>query len=301
MRKLMLQYSEIPDIDTIGPADQEFFLNEYFNKKPVLVKGYLKNSKAATFWDEKYFIDIAGETKVKVTQGYGNDYHDSILSLSDYLKWLIKDEKIDSDQNNPVDREVFYLNHVLHENINKNLINDLDFVPKTFVGDWYLKDWKRMIPIYYGNKNTVTPLHYDALGAHNSFFQIKGRKLFVLIPLEQAKYCYISKQNTISLVDFANPDYDKFPLLKKISPCKAILEGGDLLYIPPYMLHYVKGLELNISTNIEWHTLQSVTNTFSSGFTKRPRHHFWNALFFLGLFCKIPCKLIAPIYRLRFN
>ena len=143
--------------------------------------------------------------------------------------------------------------------------------------------------VYYRNKNTAT-LHYNSLGTHNNFFQIMGRKLFILIPFEQIEYCYIAEKNSISIVNF-----------KKFTQYKKNLEGEDLLYLSLYTLHYVKGLALNISANIEWHTLESVKNTFSSGYIKRLRQNLWNTLSLLGLYCKIPTSLIIPLYRSQFN
>jgi len=284
-------------IDEIRPEDKELFKKEFLSRKPVLIKGCFAKSKIIKLWSTDYFAEKAGDKSVKVTRGYQGNYSDYTFLLREYLEWL----KNDNLTTRTSDQEFFYMCNNTIEMIKPELMQDFDFVPEAFVGEWYLKNWLKIMPIYYGNKNMVTPLHYDPLGSHNSFFQINGSKSFVLIPFKDIEKCYISGKTGTAPVDLENPDYTKFPEFKNITPIKAILDAGDLLYMPPYTLHYVKGETINISMNIEWHSKDSVLNTFTSGYTKRPRHFLWNLLFLFGLWCNIPNSLIALIYKSRFR
>ncbi|MCB9096293.1 MAG: cupin-like domain-containing protein [Arcobacter sp.] len=292
----MFEY-KFKNIEEIKADDTDIFKEEFLYKKPVLVREYFSNSKAAKYWSSDYFVKKVGKKKVKVTKGLHGEYSNSFFELKEYLNWLDKDNLKDRAR----DEEFYYMCNNTLEMIDTTLAYDLNFIPQTFVGEWYLKNWLKIMPIYYGNKNTVTPLHYDPLGSHNSFFQICGRKLFILIPFEQIENCYIPSKSGTSMVDLENPNFLRFPKFKNVTPIKAELNSGDLLYLPPYTLHYVKGEEINISMNIEWHTKKSVLKTFSSGYTKRPRHFFWNFLFLLGLWGNVPNSLITLIYKLRFR
>lgn len=291
-------------IDTINPDDTKTFLEKYLHKKPVLVKGYFKKSNAVKVWNEEYFLSIAGDTKVEVrvnTLGASTAF----MKLKKYIKSLIQDQNIEKKENNPLEEELLYLMNFHIEKFKvtvvKALSRDLNFVLKTFVGKWYIKNWKKYLLIFYGNKNSITPLHYDILGTHNTFFQVKGHKKFIIIPSDQIEYCYITTKNSAySKVNLENPDYKKHPLFKKTTPFQAILEEGDILYMPPYTLHYVKGLDLNISMNIDWHTPKSVTNSFFSRHPKSLRFHYWNTIIFLGVCCGIPNSLLFRFYKSYF-
>lgn len=285
------------DVEEIQANDTDVFNKKFLNKKPVIIRNFFSNCRATKCWTREYFAEKAGKNKVKVTRGKEGKYTDYFFKLEDYLNWLDRD----NSRNRVKDEEFYYMCNNTLEMIDSTLVGDFNFMPKAFVGEWYLKSFIKIMPVYYGNKNMVTPLHYDSLGAHNSFFQIRGRKLFILIPFEQMDNCYISNKNGNSLVDFENPDFFKFPKFKNVTPIKADLNPGDLLYLPPYTLHYVRGKEINISMNIEWHTKQSVLKAFTSGYTKSLRHFFWNFLFILGLWCYVPNSLIIMIYKMRFR
>lgn len=302
-QKNEIQGNVYPHIDIINPDDTKIFLEKYLHKNPVLVKGYFKKSKVVEVWNEEYFLNVAGDTEVEVWQNRSNT---SIMTLKKYIEWLIYDQDIEKKENSSLEKENFYLTnfHIdkMKATVANALSNDLNFTPQTFVGKWYLKNWKRNIFLFYGNKNSVTPLHFDFLGTHNTFFQIKGHKKFVILPSDQIKYCYIDiKKSAFSKIDPVNPDYEKYPLLKNITPFQAVLEEGDMLYMPPFTLHYVKGLDLNISMNIDWHSKQSVINSFLSPYNRNLQPHYLNAIAFLGICCGIPNSLLFRFYKSYYN
>ena len=291
-----------PHIDIIKPNDTEVFTEQYLHKKPVLVKGYFKDSRAVKLWDEKYFLNLAGNTRVEVTKSKGNEYERTSMQLVDYLQWIITDQNRELAPESTLEKENYYLHNFHLETIRADLLNDLDFNLEVFIGKWYLENWKKSLSIFYGNKNIINPLHYDALGAHNTFLQVKGHKKFILIPKDQVAYCYTTIKNSNgSKVDLENLDYQKYPLFAKTTPFEANLEGGDILYVPPYTLHHVKGIDLNISVKVDWHTTQSVINAFFSGQsfpqTKKFRFRYWNTIFFLGVCCGIPNSILFPFFK----
>lgn len=282
-------------IDILHPHDKDTFKEEYFEKKPVLIKDYFKKSKAVQNWNENYFLTKVGNKKIKVNSGGEGKYQKTLMTFGEYIQWLIQDQN--SGKKSDI-KERYYLHNFPLEKAGGDFLEDLNFCPETFVGDWYLEGWKRNLFMFYGNNNSLTPLHFDALGTHNTFFQVKGHKKFILILADQVKYCYMNTDNvTLSKVDPLNPNYTLYPLFEKATPFEAVLESGDLLYMPPYTLHHVLGLDLNISINIDWHTPNSVLNSFLSGRVKSLRCHYWNAIFFLGVYCGVPNSLLFPLYK----
>jgi hypothetical protein len=110
--------------------------------------------------------------------------------------------------------------------------------------------------IWIGGKTTVAA-HYDP--SENIACCIAGRRQFTLFPTEQICNLY-----TVSMVDFDNPDYEKFPRYKEAEDAAytALLEPGDAIYIPYLWWHHVKALDgINALMNYWWSGEQKNSNT----------------------------------------
>ena len=114
------------------------------------------------------------------------------------------------------------------------------------------------VSIWIGNK-TIASCHYDALD--NIACSVVGRRRFSLFPPDQVKNLYPGPLDptpggqVISLVDFNNPDFERFPNFKNaISSAQvAELDPGDALFLPSMWWHHVEGLcDLNILINYWW-------------------------------------------------
>ena len=174
------------------------------------------------------------------------------------------------------------------------LIEEVNPFPKELIPDWYSQNWANYVQFFIGPKDSVTPLHFDTLGTHNLFFQVGGEKEFTLIPPEQKKFCYMNSWRW-SKLDPSKPDLGKFPLSKKITSTSVKVEGGDVLYIPPYTLHHVRSLSDSISFNIDWHTSASAKKGVLSIFKGAPfKNGYYNLMLYVGLGLGIPEKYIYP-------
>jgi hypothetical protein len=105
----------------------------------------------------------------------------------------------------------------------------------------------------------VTPAHFDE--SRNLACVVAGRRRFTLFPPEQVGNLYIGPLGhaptgtPISLVDFAHPDFTRFPRFRAALDAArtAELGPGDAIYIPPLWWHHVASLErYNALVNYWW-------------------------------------------------
>ena len=55
-----------------------------------------------------------------------------------------------------------------------------------------------------------------------------------------------------SQVDVENIDLERFPLLSGVKYEHAVLQAGEMLYIPPKHWHYVRSLDVSFSVSFWW-------------------------------------------------
>ena len=111
-----------------------------------------------------------------------------------------------------------------------------------------------------GEKNNVTPVHYDE--QENLFSQIQGEKRVFLFDPEQFECLYpyptFHPHDRQSQVNLRNPDFDKFPNLANVKGYYTVLKPGDVLYIPMYWWHHVESAsDVTISVTF-WHKTSPV-------------------------------------------
>lgn len=114
------------------------------------------------------------------------------------------------------------------------------------------------VSIWIGGETTAT-CHFDALD--NIACCVAGKRRFTLFPPDQISNLYPGPLEptpggqVISLVDFKNPDFQKFPRFQDalLAAQVADLEPGDALYLPTMWWHNVESLaQYNILVNYWW-------------------------------------------------
>ena len=114
--------------------------------------------------------------------------------------------------------------------------------------------------IWIGNR-TIASCHFDA--PNNLACCAVGRRRFTIFPPDQVANLYPGPMDptpggqAISLVDFANPDFTRFPRFREAIEAghSAILEPGDAIFIPSMWWHHVEGLSpFNTLVNYWWST-----------------------------------------------
>jgi hypothetical protein len=123
------------------------------------------------------------------------------------------------------------------------------------------------VKIWIGTRSVAT-CHYDALD--NIACCVGGKRRFTLLPPSQFENLYFGPLEltpggqAISMVDFANPDYEKYPRFKEAEAHAQIaeLEPGDAIYIPSMWMHHVEGLcDFNILINFWWNDAPTFTGS----------------------------------------
>ncbi|MGB0343032.1 MAG: cupin-like domain-containing protein [Parvibaculales bacterium] len=130
--------------------------------------------------------------------------------------------------------------------------------------------------IWTGTKTRI-PAHSDY--TDNFACVAAGQRHFILFPPDQYKNLYLGPMHktpagrAISMVDFANPDFEKYPRFSEAlsTAYQATLEPGDLIFIPSMWWHHVEGLQkFNILVNYWWHE--------DGAFLGEPEYALWHAL-----------------------
>lgn len=115
--------------------------------------------------------------------------------------------------------------------------------------------------IWIGNR-VVASCHFDA--PNNLACCAVGRRRFTLFPPEQISNLYPGPLEptpggqVVSVVDFSNPDYGRYPRFRQALAAAqgAELEAGDALFIPSMWWHHVQSLEpFNVLVNYWWSSM----------------------------------------------
>jgi hypothetical protein len=125
--------------------------------------------------------------------------------------------------------------------------NDIDLGPRDALAS-----------IWIGNQTRIAA-HYDL--PDNLAVVAAGRRRFTLFPPGQLANLYVGPLDfnpagqPISLVDFAAPDYDRFPRFREALRHAQVaeLEAGDAIFIPSMWWHHVEALApFNVLVNYWW-------------------------------------------------
>lgn len=155
--------------------------------------------------------------------------------------------KLESDSEELIKNTIFAHNYL-------NLETKTQF-PQSIAGT--SENGPRAYVLFIGSENSITTLHN-----HPSTFlaQIYGKKIARLIHPKDIEKCSclpkdIEKcsclpepESVVSCaIEITAPDFEKYPEIKNLEVFQTILQPGDVLYIPPFWLHDIRGLSTSIS------------------------------------------------------
>jgi hypothetical protein len=119
-------------------------------------------------------------------------------------------------------------------------------------------DREPLVSIWLGNRTRIAA-HHDL--PDNIACVVVGHRRFTLFPPEQLPNLYIGPLDftpagqAISLVDFANPDLQRFPKFAEAARHAQVAElgPGDAIFIPSMWWHHIEALDtLNVLVNYWW-------------------------------------------------
>ncbi len=108
-------------------------------------------------------------------------------------------------------------------------------------------DRAMLVSLWIGNKTQIAA-HWDL--PQNLACVVAGTRRFTLFPMEQIGNLYVGPLDVTiagqpcSIVDFTNPDFDRFPKFRDAleNAFTADLEPGDALYMPSLWWHHVENI-----------------------------------------------------------
>lgn len=228
----------IPREKTISKKD---FLERYVKpQKPVVIEQLIEDWPAFEKWSLDYIEEMAGDKEVPLfddrpisAEFKFNEPHRE-MKMRDYIGLL---------KSGPTSYRIFLY----------NLLKEVPALQKDFVYPKIgLRILKQIPMLFFGGEGSKVFMHYDIDFANILHFHFHGRKRCILFPPSETKYLYkvpnalISRQD----IDFNNPDYEKFPVLKQAEGMVTELKHGETLYMPEGYWHQMTYLTAGFSMSL---------------------------------------------------
>ena len=233
-----MQLNEIDRVETITKQD---FLENYFKpQKPVVIERFIEDWPAFSKWNLDYMAEVAGEKTVPlydnrpVSHENGFNQPHAQMNMREYVE-LLKSE--------PTKYRIFLW----------NILKEVPELQKDYsYPDFGLKLMKGLPMLFFGGMDSYTFMHYDIDLANIFHFHFHGKKQVILFDQDQNDYLYKVPHSLITRedIDFADPDYDKWPALKKAKGFITNLEHGNVLYMPEGYWHYMRYLTPGFSMSL---------------------------------------------------
>ncbi|WP_222937226.1 cupin-like domain-containing protein [Cytophaga sp. FL35] len=223
-----MKLEAIPRVSSITKED---FIKHYFKpQKPVVLENSVEHWPAIKKWSLGYMKEVAGDITVPLYDDRPVNHEDGFnephaqMKMADYIDLLKKE---------PTRYRIFLWN-ILKEV--PALQQDYDFP------DFGLKLKRKLPMLFFGGRDSYTFMHYDIDLANIFHFHFEGTKECILFAPKETKYLYKVPHSLITheSIDFSNPDYEKWPGLKKASGYRTELGHGEVLYMPEGYWHYMK-------------------------------------------------------------
>lgn len=233
-----MQLIEIPRVKSISKQD---FVRLYLKpQKPVIIEEFDGGWPAHAKWNLDYIKQMAGDKIVPLYDDRPVHHDDGFnephaeMKMSAYID-LLKRE--------PTKFRIFLW----------NLLKEVPALQKDFsYPDFGIRLLKGVPMLFFGGRDSHTFMHHDIDFANIFHFHFEGEKLCILFPQSQNKYLYRVPHSIITheSIDFSNPDFEKWPALKKASGYKSHLKHGEVLFMPEGYWHYMKYLSPGFSMSL---------------------------------------------------
>ncbi|WP_164008325.1 cupin-like domain-containing protein [Pyxidicoccus trucidator] len=231
-----------------GLSAEEFFSRYYYGHRPVVLKGLMGDWPALGRWSLSYLAERAGDAEVEIMTGRNAnpdhspqaEKHRTPMRFRDYLKMVAAGGETND-----------YYMVPRNENWQRDGLAPLRDDVRAPAGIIHADLRPDMMTLLLGPAGTVTPLHHDNMNV--LLAQVMGRKHVRLAPSFQRHLMY-PRYGTFSHVDAASPDPERFPLYAEAAVVEAVLEPGELVFIPVGWWHWVHALD--VSASVTFHHFQ---------------------------------------------
>ena len=232
---------QLQEIERVATITKEEFLKNYFKpQRPVIIESFVDDWPAVKKWNLDYMAEIAGDIEVPlyddrpVRHDEGFNQAHAKMKMKEYVALLKKE---------PTRYRIFLW----------NILKEVPQLQKDFsYPDFGLKLMKGLPMLFFGGENSYTFMHYDIDLANIFHFHFHGKKQVILFDQKQNDYLYKIPHSLIVRedIDFNNPDYDKWPALKKAKGFIGNLEHGEVLYMPEGYWHYMRYITPGFSMSL---------------------------------------------------
>ena len=232
---------KLQDIPRVSTITREAFIQNYFKpQKPVVIERFIEDWPAFTKWNLDYIKQVAGDKIVPLYDDRPVNYKDGFnephaqMKMADYIDLLKKE---------PTRYRIFLWNILKQV---PELQHDYSYP------DFGLRLMKGLPMLFFGGTDSYTFMHYDLDLANIFHFHFEGSKEIILFPQSQSRYLYKVPHSLITheQINFSNPDYEKWPALKKAEGFKTYLRHGEVLYMPEGYWHYMKYITPGFSMSL---------------------------------------------------
>lgn len=231
----------LKEIERVNTITKEDFLKNYFKpQKPVIIERFAEDWPAFSKWNLDYMADVAGDKEVPLYDNRPVSHKDGFnephakMKMREYVELLKKE---------PTKYRIFLW----------NILKEVPQLQKDFnYPDFGLKLMKGLPMLFFGGRDSYTFMHYDIDLANIFHFHFQGKKEVILFDQKQNDYLYKIPHSLITRedIDFANPDYEKWPALKKAEGYVTHLEHGNVLYMPEGYWHYMRYITPGFSMSL---------------------------------------------------
>jgi hypothetical protein len=265
-------YAKVAEIDRRDALPYAAFVRDYLSAhRPVLVKNAFPRWRALGKWTPEFFRREHGRRRVTVAG--------EAMTMAEYVDRVLASTP---------ERPVAYLRELAVRSFAPELGDDL--LP--FV-DYALPNWLRgnypdgaldrklnrasEVELFIGGAGTLierrrgetaggygglqgeriegfVDLHYDPTACPVLLCQIYGRKEFTLFSPGDTPFLYARGRHS-AVPNLDEPDFERFPLLRKATPYRFVQEPGDAVYVPPFWWHATRMRTVSIA----------VGSTFANG------------------------------------
>jgi hypothetical protein len=230
--------------------------------QPLLLKGLVgdwpmvqaakKSARDADLYLRQFNRDETVGAFFGEPNAQGRVYYNEDLSGFNYQPVIVKlDEVLDKLQQHLADQQApaFYVGSTPVDKCLPGFRdeNDIEF-----------DDFDPLVSIWIGNRTRIAA-HFDV--PDNVACCAAGRRRFILFPPSEIRNLYVGPLDfnpggqSISMVDFNQPDYETFPRFRDAlqNAQVAEMEPGDAIFIPSMWWHHVEALDgFNVLINYWW-------------------------------------------------